>query len=531
MDEEGNIFDFEHYEKVMKEIEEGKTSAKTPVKQEIKPVKVEESLTHFQKFFGNSKVGDCGIVNFISRDFWGIEGNLPVHEGYEYYYYISKISIGQITMHIFSTDPNNKSFYSCHISSTSSRFGSKDITRLPISNLTQFDSTDPLFISEEIFNLKIAAYADLRSEDYIQRLNKDNQARYEIHLKNYQAKLNALNAENIIKEACTFAFNDNWELKLNYDRNTTCNVGSNWCHLLIIHFPIITIKNNKGRSHIIKDFYLNMYFDKTFKVSSSLFGKRGTVTLEEYLKGYSHSHASNGIGRDWGGMCLGEGTPLVNMFSVLADPNNFNLDNMTALMLLIKGYVEWESLEGGPYKKIGDLVPTQKVNIQTNFSNLKVIAVKEFLLREIQNNEKYNNLIIISKENSKFKININTNSFTEFANNYLSKDYVYGSEELCLKNDNDEYFNITNNGVVNIERALAEANQTIASNDRVERRIHYKGQSIKTVVVNESFGDSNITKCINPNFLSMIMKSIMKDINKYYLKLNKNELSSMQQEV
>lgn len=532
MDEQ-NIFDFEHYEKVIQEIEEGKPSPTTPIKKEIKPepVKVEESLTHYKRFFPNPQVGDCGIINFLIRDFYGIDGNLSIYENQDYYYYISKVKSHSIIIHLFSTDTRSLSFYSCEIIESSSRFGSLESNRLPISRLTKFDSSDPLFISEEIFNLKLQGYDDWRSEEYIKKCNAYNQQRYDIDLKNYHIKLNSINAENIIKEACTFAFNDNWELKLNYERKTAYDMGSSWCHLLTMYFPLITIRNNKGRSHVIKDFYLNMYLDKNFRVSSNLMGKRGTVTLEEWQKGYGHSHMNGGIANNWGSMCLGSGTPLVNMFSILADSANFNLDNMTALMLLIKGYVEWESLEGGPYKKIGDLVPTQKIGIPINFMGHRIINAKKFLLKEIQNTETYNNLVIISKDNNKCKVNINSNSFTEFSNKYINNSYLFESSELCLKNDNDEYFSISNSGINNVERALQDANYIIAGSDRIDRRINYKGQSIRTVVVNEAFGDVNVTKCINPNFLSMIMKSIMRDINKYYLKLNKNELSNMQQKV
>lgn len=130
---------------------------------------------------------------------------------------------------------------------------------------------------------------------------------------------------------------------------------------IIVRFPHITITNSNDSRHEIKDLYVMFsvhvypdYFDSkgATKMEIRLDGRRGAVTLKEFDSDYSHSHLGTGITRGWSSFCLGSSAFKVVMMEAQENPTH---DNWTLLFLSLLNYVKWESLEGGPHKKIESL--------------------------------------------------------------------------------------------------------------------------------------------------------------------------------
>lgn len=142
----------------------------------------------------------------------------------------------------------------------------------------------------------------------------------------------------------------------------------------IIHFPEIEIFNENDTSKIIYDLYVRLFWeystsentkDKIISFTTAMQGARSTYTVEDIWNTYSHSHlpslkreGPNDSGEyyaftEFQEFCLGEDT----LYNTLAELSmGFNIDKFIILLNSIDDFVRWESLSGGPYMLIEELV-------------------------------------------------------------------------------------------------------------------------------------------------------------------------------
>ncbi len=147
--------------------------------------------------------------------------------------------------------------------------------------------------------------------------------------------LNAKRAKEILYEVFPGHSGIQFESKLDEElvKNFTCYV----------HFPKITIWNDKQERHDIRDLYVKFGIENGVRIHSF----EGTRTsLDEIEVGrYNHSHISQtGYGL-WGAFCTGQSF----VRSCLSN-NLENEDSFYAFLLSLPNFVEHESLEGRPYK-------------------------------------------------------------------------------------------------------------------------------------------------------------------------------------
>lgn len=150
-----------------------------------------------------------------------------------------------------------------------------------------------------------------------------------------------------------------------------------------LHFPEIIIKNLAGSSHKITDMFMKIGLDKDVVPSGGLSGMRTSITEAEWAAGYCHSHL-NGTCLDFAPFCLGSG-PLTLM--LMAFDKDYTEDYMKAFLLNINFFLQYESIEGVPYKfmssigataPVENLLPGQIGSVITTFSraitqNLKLL--------------------------------------------------------------------------------------------------------------------------------------------------------------
>lgn len=127
---------------------------------------------------------------------------------------------------------------------------------------------------------------------------------------------------------------------------------------LIIYFPIINITNSEGSSHIIKDLYTQIFIEtdrdkkpERFSIYNVvLSGSRATMTIKEVDSKYGHSHLHPiGIMGGSGTFCMGASAFGDLNMSLHENPVE---DTWYIYLLSLGNYLSWESLEGGPYRKI-----------------------------------------------------------------------------------------------------------------------------------------------------------------------------------
>jgi len=145
-------------------------------------------------------------------------------------------------------------------------------------------------------------------------------------------------------------------------------------HHLYILFPEFTISNSTGQEHLIRELYLRLSFNNN-GILSDISATRGTVTQAEIQSNYPHSHiGSNAVRGGWGGFCWGSG-PIRRQIESLQrrfDPLMFE-----AFILAMDTYLQWESLEGGPYQYMADV--KKRMNIRNVDTSVLEDTFKRFI--------------------------------------------------------------------------------------------------------------------------------------------------------
>jgi hypothetical protein len=122
-------------------------------------------------------------------------------------------------------------------------------------------------------------------------------------------------------------------------------VGERKDFTVVIHFPLVTITNDSRETHEITDLWVRFGLTGEGYVSW-LEGTRTSVTPEEQIACYRHSHLSSTNGSEWDNFCLGVG-PLSMMMSMMR--NQYRQEQFQLFLFNIREYVSWESISGTPF--------------------------------------------------------------------------------------------------------------------------------------------------------------------------------------
>lgn len=162
------------------------------------------------------------------------------------------------------------------------------------------------------------------------------------------------------ESALNTVFPDKWEFK---------PVDRDGYIYLIIYFPEVIIKNDLELEHTIKDLFVKLRFYPNYTLNAHPIGFRTTYTIKEYALCYTHSHISalavNNRNVNANTFCLGssELSPQLRALNYLVnDDATIVEEELLMLLFNLETYVAWESLEGGPYKKIETLNDWSLIN-------------------------------------------------------------------------------------------------------------------------------------------------------------------------
>ena len=135
--------------------------------------------------------------------------------------------------------------------------------------------------------------------------------------------------------------------------------GDNWSiqdNMIIIHYPLVEINNSRGESHTIRDLYVSLNISSDFTIHDRVVrGMRTTATQDEIDSSYSHSHLSQRPFSDWSTFCTGSGIideVLIQSREINPSENRFHYE---MLFETLDAFVAWESLEGGPYRRMNNI--------------------------------------------------------------------------------------------------------------------------------------------------------------------------------
>ena len=155
---------------------------------------------------------------------------------------------------------------------------------------------------------------------------------------------------------------------------------------ITIHFPELILTNSKGQFHTIKDLFILLEVFPNIDAISSESGYRGCIefkgrkssfSFKEWESGYIHSHLQSGRFDCFANFCLGS-----SAFRGLLEDTMLSMSEeaWTTLFLSIPNYLRWESLEGGPHYKMGEI----RYKKSTERKDLQGEAIK--LIPKLPNN-------------------------------------------------------------------------------------------------------------------------------------------------
>jgi hypothetical protein len=261
----------------------------------------------------------------------------------------------------------------------------------------------------------------------------------------------------------------------------------------IIHFPEINITNSLKQKHKIIDLYIKLEFREN-KTISAFNGTRSTVTYEEKISSYRHSHMSaSGNFYQWLSCCVGE-SEFAQIYSLLH--NTFNKNNLLRFLYQLPDYLSWESLEGGPYIKMSNIkqsnltppiVTTSDISftyekLLANINNLPVKINKELIgIFQIEANKLEEIILPFAGNNVCNKVN----------------------NEYFLKNKDDQILN-------NIKKYNTEMSNITMFN--------FKGNKIKPKIIANIDSTSNNTNDVPyPSLTEGVLDILTKNFNNYVI--------------
>ncbi len=186
----------------------------------------------------------------------------------------------------------------------------------------------------------------------------------------------------------------------------------------------------------------------------------------------------------------------------------FNKNVFSCFLAILSVYVQWESLEGGPYRKIRELGTKDTIELNMNDNQMYTLITKSYLndyLRDFDTN------LPLEYNNNKKVFDINFNKFEDSFNSYyrinfpvdFTNRFIYKDEEL------NEYFQLSNSG----EDSVNNYNSPLCRLG--DKDIFFE---IKYI---ENKKEVDYKKVIDPNITNYAKKLLARRINEYYF--NKNQ--------
>lgn len=317
-----------------------------------------------------------------------------------------------------------------------------------------------------------------------------------------------------IKEIAEFTHPECWSFDvLTSDDRRRLNNNQAY-YQLAIYFDQLTIKNSEDNKHDIKGLYILIYFDIKVKFSVNMRGFRSKITIAEILSNYLHSHNSGSpLSETNNGQtfCLGNSSSKISILAYeLA--TNWNDNIFQEFLLILYTYASWESLEGGPHRRMSNI--TKKINISTARSlsidpSYFSIIYSNFL-ESIKNNKSVFFNITKLGNIPFYKSNLNIDNIEE-----LLKDEVYLRDNLpsnywALKNSRGEYFDNSDNNPALIQRDH--------NNRKQSYYIIVGGERIHCDIEDKQDKGENLKRVLHPDISKNILKALDIDFNNYITK-------------
>lgn len=160
----------------------------------------------------------------------------------------------------------------------------------------------------------------------------------------------------------------------NYVGNNSQDCGNYefgvWKHTncLLLNYPSITVRNSANYAHTILDLWVLVIFSYCSDNVRTIKVIRTKLSERECNVSYIFSHAERRYVEQffsWRGLCFGRGY-IANYVNELQRCYTYNKLRYMPLVDYLYSYFSWESLEGGPYIKMRDIIEAAELQFDTS---------------------------------------------------------------------------------------------------------------------------------------------------------------------
>lgn len=261
--------------------------------------------------------------------------------------------------------------------------------------------------------------------------------------------------ENFLK-VCEFYYPN--RVSVVFEKNRTDpdeSIDDHWDKSILILFDDFTIINSNNLTHNIKDLYVEFCFHsknmKSSKLRYPLSGFRTTLTIREGYTSYAHSHLNmerihnidqfkqeiqNNRQRDF---CLGDSNDFSDLARGFYERKSLKYQDIYKMIEYLDQYVRWESLEGGPYRRMSRTKSYDFNEDSVNSLTIRRLSQTSYSLNAVYTDVDCRN---INEDKKKlFEAILKHPSFDNNLNALYLKPLMEGGSSGILTNDPYEFSN------------------------------------------------------------------------------------------
>jgi len=318
-------------------------------------------------------------------------------------------------------------------------------------------------------------------------------------------------------ESLQVIYPDKWDIQFNIYNHFTTEIKENYAGYdyvitynqrqyifdIIVKFPDITITNSVNFKHNIKDLYVKIQFVYCEEIDNfvpfAIGGTRGKVTDIEAYSSYMHSHLQFLVGNFYP-FCIGDRESEFGAL-MMECADNLTRENFQALFYMLETLVGWESLEGVPFYKIG--------NLNSNETTLPVILESD--------NKSYAEKLFEYRQENRMDINWKYENEVKINDDETFEEYIKFSSDIREYVQSYIVGRLTNGDYVNLSKRKKLPTQT-----QLDRTFIYNGDNIKLEIVTttESFVNNFF---VHPNIKKYIKTHLENEANNHIKRSNREK--------
>lgn len=275
----------------------------------------------------------------------------------------------------------------------------------------------------------------------ISKLSSNSQKRNYLESRPVLPKVNIYDLYDLL----TTLFGDNWEINRNY---------------LVVKYDSITVTNDNGETHTIKDFYIRYNWGNKFPEPNAY---KATFTFGELDSCYLHSHVKCRFTKDtykddyklWSSLfCFGD--YMNDIRSNAMNKNTYTTDYLYMLITNIHEWLQEESSHTSPYSYISNVIQERdtKYSIpliemqETDFSALEVYEINDLAslsvvantLEVIEKHPNFSEFLCYVTKNCNYTLDSKVKTFTPIEK---STDFYFNRKKVMFRIVNEEDSNLT----------------------------------------------------------------------------------------